>query len=385
MNNPSLWVIAVLLAFPSTGFVQKYAGEAGLAAYLALAVGVVFLSVGLARRFSPWLNRHFKGLAILSITGLTVAFVALHPFEESRGPGKSSDRDEGLEMAVGRIAKGETPYYTSNRTAGPLSVLPGSIFLATPFVVIGKVGLQNVFWLAVFLFAAEAYFRDKAFALWALAVPLVLSEAALYEFISGGDLIANGIYVSVFFLFALNRWEDPKTPAWQRWLSCVLLGVGLASRANFMLLLPLFGAALWRIAAWRVAVGGGLLTTLTTAAITLPFYLNEPEGFSPLRSRDKLGFADETLPWAGTSIIGLTILVSCLGALWLLLRHGNDHKEKFFRCCTVITITPLIGAVFLSSWIAGAPDFGITSDRFGLMYVCFALLGWGKAISGFRV
>lgn len=384
MNNPSLWVIAVLLAFPSTGFVQKYTGVAGVAAYVAVAVVLVFLSVWLTSRFSPLLNRHFKRLAILSVAGLAVSFVVLHPFEDSRGPGKSSDRDEGLEMATGLLAKGETPYYTSNRTAGPLSVLPGSIFLATPFVVIGKVGLQNVFWLAVFLFAAAAYFRDKAFAMWALAVPLVLSEAALYEFISGGDLIANGIYVAVFFLFALNRCEDPKTPAWQRWLSCILVGVGLASRANFLLLLPLFGAALWRTVGWRVAVGGCLLTTLTTAAITLPFYLNDPEGFSPLRSRGKLGFADETLPWAGTSIIGLTIVVSCLGALWLLLRRGNDHKEEFFRCCTAITITPLIGAVFLSSWIAGAPDFGITSDRFGLMYVCFALLGWGKAVSTFR-
>lgn len=384
MNNPSLWVIAVLLAFPSTGFVQKYTGVAGVAAYVAVAVGLVFLSVWLTGRFAPLLNRHFKGLAILSITGLTAAFVALHPLEDNRGPGKSSDRDEGLEMAVGRIAKGETPYYPSNRTAGPLSVLPGSILLATPFVVIGKLGLKNVFWLSVFLVAAASYFRDKAFALWALAVPLAISMAALYEFVSGGDLIANGIYVAMFFLFALNCWEDPKSPAWQRWLACVLVGVGLASRANFLLLLPLFGAALWRTAGWRIAAGGCLLTTLTTAAITLPFYLNDPAGFSPLRSRGKLGFADGTLPWAGTSIIGLTILVSCLGALWLLLRRGNDHKEEFFRCCTVITITPIIGAVFLSSWIAGAPDFGITSDRFGLMYVCFALLGWGKAVSGFR-
>jgi hypothetical protein len=384
MRNRSLWVIAVLLAFPSVGFVQKYTGLGGVAVYVVAAISLIFLTVGLTRRFSPLLNRHFKGLAILSITGLTVAFVALHPFEDSRGPGKSSDRDEGLEMATGLLAKGETPYYPSNRTAGPLSLLPGSIFLAAPFVAIGKVGLQNVFWLAVFLIAAAAYFRDKAFALWALAVPLAVSEAALYEFISGGDLIANGIYVAVFFLLAMNRWEDPRIPAWQRWLACVLVGVGLASRANFLLLLPVFGAALWRTAGWRVAVGAGLLTTLTTAAITLPFYLNDPEGFSPLLSRGKLGFVDESLPWAGTSIIGLAILVSCLAALWLLLRRGTDHKEVFFRCCTVITITPLIGAVLLSSWIAGAPDFGITSDRFGLMYVCFALLGWGKAVSTFR-
>jgi hypothetical protein len=37
----------------------------------------------------------------------------------------------------------------------------------------------------------------------------------------------------------------------------------------------------------------------------------------------------------------------------------------------------MVCAVLFASWINGHLDFGFLSDRFGLMYVSFALLGWG--------
>jgi hypothetical protein len=376
----NLWILAILLAFPSTGFVQKYAGLGGVAAYVAAVIGLVFLTAAMARRFAPFLQRHFKSLATLAIAGLAVSFVILHPLEDNKGRGKSSDRDEGLEMAVTRMAHGETPYYPSNKTAGPLSLLPGSIFLASPFVALGNSGYQNVFWLALFLFAAAAFLKDKVTALWLLAVQLAVSEAALYEFISGGDIIANGIFVALLFLYALRTWENAESPVWQRLLACVLLGIGLASRANFLLLTPLFGAALWRSIGLKGALSASSLAVLTTAAISLPFYLNDPAGFSPLGSRDKLGFADHVVPWAGSAIIGLTILLSCLGALWLLLQRTRDTKILFFRCCTLVTVAPMLCVVLLSTWISGYLDFGITQERFGLMYTYFAMLGWGHGL-----
>ncbi|MCU0779411.1 MAG: hypothetical protein MUF86_17330, partial [Akkermansiaceae bacterium] len=211
-----LWILALLLAFPSTGFIQKYTGMAGVAAYVVGVIALVYITAHVTRRFAPWLSRHFRSLAVLAIAMMAAGFVVLHPFEDERGPGKSSDRDEGLEMAVTRLSGGETPYYPSNKVAGPLSVLPGSILLAAPFVALGNAGYQNVFWLAVFLFAAAMFFNDKAAALWLLAVPLALSVAAQYEFVSGGDLMANGIFVALFFLFALTSWGNTTSPAWQR-------------------------------------------------------------------------------------------------------------------------------------------------------------------------
>ena len=380
MQSRNLWILGVLLAFPSTGFIQKHAGNAGVAAYVALVVGTVILTVRLTRCVAPWMDRHFHKLAVLAITGLAACFVVLHPFEDRKGPGKSSDRDEGLEIAVSRMAHGETPYYPSNRIAGPLSVLPGSIFLAAPFVALGNPGYQNVFWLAVFLFVARAFFGSAASALWMLVVPLGLSIAAMYEFVSGGDLIANGIFVTLFFFFAIKSWNNSGTPPWQRWTACVMVGIGLASRANFVLLMPLFGAVIWRSAGLRSAMAATTVATLGYAATILPFYLNDPAGFTPLMSRDKVASLDACLPWASTAIIGATVASGLLGAVWLLVGVRDETQVAFFRVCTVVTLVPMVGTVLVSSGLYGHADFSIMRDRFGLMYVFLALFGWGGAV-----
>lgn len=376
----SLWILCLLLAFPSTGFIQKHTGIAGVAGYLAAVVAVVFLSIRLTRLCTPWLERNFHKLALLAIAGLAVCFVVLHPFEDCRGPGKSSDRDEGLEMAVSRMAHGESPYYPSNPIAGPLSVLPGSIFLAAPFVALGNPGYQNVFWLGVFLFVARAFSGSAASALWMLIIPLGVSIAAMYEFVSGGDLLANGIFVTLFLLFALTSWSKETSPGWQRWTACVLVGIGLASRANFVLLMPLFGAAMWRIAGLRSAMAATTIATLSYLAVTLPFYLHDPAAFTPLMSRNKIASLDHSLPWASTVILGVTVLSALLGALWLLFRPVNETQVAFFRIGTVVTLVPMIATLLASSWLSGHPEFSIMRDRFGLMYVFLALLGWAGAL-----
>jgi hypothetical protein len=370
-------ILALLIAFPSTGFVQKYTGLTGVAAYLVIAIGLVILTSIVADRFAPWINRHFGILATLAIACLACGYIVLHPFEDNRGPGKSSDRDEGLDMAVTRLVAGTTPYYPSNQTAGPLSVLPGSMILAAPFVAIRDSGYQNVFWLGALLLVAARRFKDGSLALWLVLVPLALSPAAQYEFVSGGDLLANGIFVALFFLYALDSWSAPATSKWHRWLACLVLGIGIASRANFILLLPLFSAAMWRIAGLKPALIATALVVFTASAITLPIYLHDPGGFTPLLTKQKLAIVDHSIPWASKALLGTTILAALCGAFMILRRRGDDTIRSFFQWCTLVTMTPMIGAVMFSSMVAGSPDFGFMRDRFGLMYVFFAILGWG--------
>ncbi len=370
-------VLALLLAFPSAGFVQKYTGLAGLAAYGIAVVSVVFFIRKFSTRCAPWCRRHFRVLRAMVLVGLAIIFAIGYPIEDRRGPGKSSDRDQGLNLAVSRVAHGKTPYYPPGSEAGPLSVLPGSILLAAPFVALGNSAYQNWFWLTVFLLCAVRLFKDHALPLCLLAIPLALSPAAQYEFISGGDLIANGIFVAVFSLLALNRWSNPSASEWSRWLSCILLGVALASRANFLLLAPLFGAVVWRIAGFRKALAAATLVVLTVAAITLPFYLNDPGGFTPLMSKQKLAGVDHALPGASWAMIGATLLAAILCAWRLLANRSDELMTAFFRGCTLVTLTPMLCVVLLSSAINGHPDFSFMTDRFGLMYVFFALLGWG--------
>lgn len=376
-SNRDWMVLALLLAFPSSGFVHKYTGLAGLAIYGIAVAAVLFAVRKLSGRCAPWCRRHFRILGAVVLAGLAICFMVGYPIEDGRGHLKSSDRDEGLNLAVSRMAEGKTPYYPPGSEAGPLSVLPGSIVLAAPFAALGNSAYQNWFWLTIFLLCASVLFRDNALSLCLLVVPLALSPAALYEFISGGDLIANGIFVAAFSLLALKRWSDPSAPAWSRWTACMLLGLGLASRANFILLAPLFGAVVWRLAGFRNALAATTLVVLAAAAITLPFYLNDPGGFTPLMSRHKLAGVNHSLPWASTAMVGATVLVAIFLSWRLLANRGDEPVTAFFRGCAIVTLTPMVCMVLFSSVVNGYPDFSFMGDRFGLMYVFLALLGWG--------
>lgn len=289
-----VWLLAALLAFPACGFVQKYAGLAGVGAYLAAVLtGVALIAVS-GHRVAPWINRHFRNLSILTLCGMIAGFIVLHPYEDSKGPGKSSDRNEGLELAVERMVNGENPYYPPRVFPGPLSLFPGSILLSSPFAAIGNSGFQNIFWLMAFLFAAAWWFGDRGLAFFLLAVPFTISPAAMYEFVSGGDLISNGIFVALFLLLAITAWSEPLKSPWLRWGACILLGVGFASRANFILLLPLFGAAVWKVAGIRSAIASSAVVGFSALAISLPFYLIDPDAFTPLMSRRKLALVNDS-------------------------------------------------------------------------------------------
>jgi len=373
----NFFVLLLLLAFPSSGFVQKHIGLAGVAGYLGWVALVLLTTRRLTARMVAFLQRWFWGLCVMVLAGLAIGFAVVYPIENRGGFGKSSDRDDGLNLAVTRMAEGKSPYYGSSKSAGPLSVLPGGIVLAAPFVALGNSAYQNMFWLVGFLVGACWMFRDRVIALVLLTVPLALSPAAMHEFISGGDMLANGIYVALFFLYAIGLWTSPRAGTAAKWLACVGLGVGLASRPNFLLLTPLFGALLWRMVGLRLALGAVAVVGVVVVVITVPFYLHDPSGFTPLLARQKLAVIDGVMPWASKGMIGTAALLGMIGGWRLLRSNSAEMTQAFFRWCTLVTLWPMVCAVGLFSLANGHLDFSFMSDRFGLMYGPFMLFGWG--------
>ena len=63
-----------------------------------------------------------------------------------------------------------------------------------------------------------------------------------------------------------------------------------------------------------------------------------------------------------------------------LQRPQTETDTIFLRGCTVVTLCPVVAMVALTSLASGAPDFSFLRDRFGLMFVFFALLGWGGCL-----
>lgn len=371
-NHP--WVLGLLVAFPSAGLVHKYIGSFGLLGYLLGVIVIFSLLKNFGLPFSDWWRNNFKLTAAGAFLAFAACFAIVYPIENSKGPGKSSDRDQGLNISAGNLLHGKYPYYEDAPDAGPLSVLPGSILLASPFVAAGNSAYQNLFWLAAFVVFAACIFDNRLLALTLIAVSLALSPSAMHEFISGGDLMSNGIFVAVFSILALREWTSENSSNIGRWAALILFGLALASRPNFLFILPLFGAILWRETSFNKAITASCVVFLAFCTVTLPFYFISPDNFTPLIARAKIEIPG--IPWASVGVIVVTAALTIASSFALLLRQHENPTVAFARQCTLVILAPMISMVILRSLSSGSPDFEFMRDRFGLMYIPFALIGW---------
>lgn len=369
-------LLALLIAFPSLGPTQKYIGLWFIPLQILITALVIQSSIHIFLRYGQFLRKRFLACAALALFTLLAGYFVLNPYEDGKGPGRSSDRDEALELAVSRLIQCQYPYYQRSDVAGPLSSFPGSIILATPFAMLGDVGLQNIFWLLVFVLAARNLERDGAIALWILIIPFLLSPAAAYEWISGGDLIANGIFVAMALFAALHSWSSAANPLVWRVATAAGLGIALASRANFVFVLPVFAGAVTRASGWRHAILACSITGFTALLITLPFFLAAPHDFTPLMSRGKISLADPSLWWVPHLVIGLMTITSAVAGIWMIRSQSGDHVHPCLAGCAMTMLVPNLAMVSIISLLKGSLDFGFTRDRFGLIYVFFALLAW---------
>ncbi len=101
----------------------------------------------------------------------------------------------------------------------------------------------------------------------------------MHEYISGGDLIANSIYVLTAIFLQMKALSSASLFA--KISTSLFTGIALASRSNFLTLLPLLFILFWRTSGQRVAVTLTWLSAsvLTFISIVMPFYLFYPMHF----------------------------------------------------------------------------------------------------------
>ncbi len=298
--------LAAALLLPSTAVVQRYLHTIGLLAYLIIAAAALIL---LVRRREPLLRwaarlpeRRALWLAALTFAVVVAVFLATYPLTNAGAVRGGSDSDDALDVAAAQLLHGRYPYAARTYLDNPISPLPGAILLAAPFVLLGASAYQNLFWLALFYLALRAYLKDGRSPLLLLWTALALSPAVWHQIVTGTDYLANSLYVLLFMLWLIRAAAGPAGRDRRAILFAILLGVGLSSRANFLLLLPLLFAALARLAGPKAAARYVALSGLSFLAVTLPFFLHDPAGFSPLHTTDELGRFDVVLPHAGVWI-----------------------------------------------------------------------------------
>lgn len=359
----ALWLI------PSTFIFQKYLGIPGVVVYIVLATLLYLILTRYRNVVANFLqritNRQALWLAVLAFLLLGLVFFAAYPIANAGTVGGGSDGDDALNLAVSNLLRGQYPYYGKTYLDNPISPLPGAVFLAAPFVMLGSSAYQNLFWLVLFFVFMRTYLKSARRALVLLGALLVFSPIILYLLVTGNDYLANSIYVLVFLLGLVMVVSRDGPGGWKPFLFAVLLGIGFSSRANFLLLLPLVPAALRTVSGWNVAWRYTGIVCLSCAIVTLPFWVYDPAGFSPLHTLYKLGRLERILPMARWIIPGVTAML----AVVLGFRSITRGQFELERDCVIVLALPVLGGMVLNSVRLGRIDFSFAA--FGAFYLFF--------------
>jgi len=357
---------ALVLVVPSLGAVQH--------SPLGVVGAIVYLVIGSAfsAAFYLWGHRLFPNLsqnaarwcAAITIVLVSVCSIVAVPLANaSKLPG-ASVRDETIDLGVRELLHGRYPYYVSVSQRELMTNLPGSLFLATPFTLLGRGSYQNYFWVAICFFMLAAFFRDARMTLLLLWGMPLGSPVIIHELVGGSDMLANAIYIlaaviGVVYYARLTRW--------QKVALAVFSGLAFSSRPNFLLLAPLIFSYQLQNAGWKEALRYSLVVAVVFCAVTLPFWLYDPSGFSPLHVTRFVDCFDPIIPHSLLLICGTWAAVAVAVSL---LRLGN-HPLRLLWGCALIQAVPTAFGIPLASILAGRFEVAQYSN-FGLSFLFFA-------------
>lgn len=354
--NVCLWLALVV---PSCFVVHKYLGGGPTIAYAIVVALIVAVKPRPPERLS---NRNLLWLALLTSFLVVVAFVAIYPLANTHAPRAGSDDDDALNLGAKALLTGHFPYSRTTYLGNVLHHLPGAFVLASPFVLLGASALQNLFWLALFFLVVREETNSRT-ALRLAWLILVLSPGVMHEVVTGTGYVSNAIYV------VLGVWWLVRTE--HRNVAAIIWGVTLASRANFIFLVPMAFGFLRQGAGLRTALRATALTCATTACLTVPFYLHDPGNFGPLEGASRLLVFNQLLPHLGEALIVL------MCALAVALSFTSMDAAALFRNCALVQAFPVVAGVVLATVRERQIDLWYT--RYGPFFAWFAFMALATA------
>ena len=366
--------LAFCLVLPSCGVIQKYFGNPGLLIYLVAASTILWIAYSYSSGLilSRLSEKQALYLTVATLAALVAIFALIYPSANVHLAGHGSDADDALNLAVSELLHGRYPYYSQTYLHNVIANLPGAILLATPFVLLGNSAYQNLFWLAAFFFATSRLTRSFGRGLILVWTLLIFSPVVMNYVVTGGDDLANSIYVLLFMLLTVRWVSSSDVPAWKRVLAALLVGVGLSSRANFLLVMPQLFAALTIKVGWRAALNYVAGAGAAFAAVTIPFWLYDPAGFTPLHAQaHKVAEFQTILPFAGLVVPALG---GCI-AMALACRSIKLRRETWLRDCAIVQAFLVVCVVTLT--IIQTGTLSLTSTSYGVFFLFFGVLAFG--------
>ena len=356
--DAGLWLS---LVFPSTFIVHKYLGWDSTIAYAIVVAGIVALKPHLPERLT---NRHLLWLALLTLFLIVAAFFVIYPIANTHAPGTGSDDDDTLNLGARALLTGRFPYSQTTYLGNVLHHLPGAFVLASPFVLLGTSALQNLFWLPVFFVAVREETNNRT-ALQLAWLVLALSPGVMHDVVTGTGYVSNTIYV------LLGLWWLIRTT--HRNVAAITWGLTLASRANFLFLVPLAFGWLRQHAGLRPALRAMALTCATTACLSVPFYLHDRGNFGPLEAANRLLVFNQLLPHLGVALIVL------MAALAFALSFTQMDAAVLFRNCALVQALPVVAGVVLST--VQDRQLNLWYARYGPFFAWFTLMALASSLN----
>jgi hypothetical protein len=187
---------------------------------------------------------------------------------------------------------------------------------------------------------------------------LVLSPGVMHEVVTGTGYVSNTIYV------LLGLWWLVRTT--HRDVAAITWGLTLASRANFLFLVPLAFGYLRQHHGWRAALRATTLTCVTAVCLTLPFYLHDRRNFGPLEGVNRLLVFNNLLPHLGV------VLIAFMAALAFVLSLSRMDAAALFRSCALVQAFPVVAGVVLAT--IQDRHLNLWYARYGPFFAWFTLM-----------
>ena len=362
------------IALPSIGQVAKYASPSVAVVYLVTCFAFfVVARVYVAPRVLPKISdRQVAMLAVAALAAAVGVFTVVYPIADDptsfRG---GSDADDALNLIVHELMQGRYPYYARTYLGNPVTPMPGAMFLAAPFVIIGNSAWQNFFWLCILFVVLKSCFSSGRSALAMMLLVLASSPIVPYAIVTGNDLLANSIYVLVATLLVMKTADSPVTARPLTGMAAsVFLGVALSSRFNYFYVLPAVFSALARTRGLKTAIGRTTIALAALAAITMPFYWFDREGFSPLHTIGILSCMESAWSLAPPFVVAATGGIALVMAVFLRVDDrcvtplGNIAMVQAFPVCCFVALAYLGGVSEPLRWM----DYGISFLFFGAVF-----------------
>jgi hypothetical protein len=241
-----------------------------------------------------------------------VAILYVIVFPMSLQKADRNDSYDALNLSSAQLLHHHFPYYVHAYTGGLVTHMPGALFLALPFQMLGRVSLQNLFWLGMFMWLTTKFFRFRSTAL-AFLLVILANAHTLVNILDGADYPINWMYICISAVLFLSFAE--RGPHWKFAASGLFLGVALSSRpTHIFVIFPLVLAYLVQRIGTMAALRRVTLPLLAMTVVTAPFYLYDPAHFAPLHNTDHLNFLPEQLQHPMlVLLIVLAVAVSCAG------------------------------------------------------------------------